>query len=261
MEAIRHLGRRRRPVSGTVGIGFRAIPRDHRNAGGCLEPLRARVARAVREQGDGLAAFQIKEHGARGRAFAQGAIVHPQPAGRGDVRQRLLAPQAPECVPAHPQVPLVAKLHPGCALAGAAQRDQALGEPAGASSPGGRPRGQAFGTDAATAGAIAAQPLAHAEREAHAILRPGQVGEGALIRTVDTPRWCGAEWTGHTGLRRGHAQRALRRSGIDVTRVEVQRGRIGEQACKDVGCLCGDDSGFLLKATMSMGKRLWMDEV
>jgi hypothetical protein len=118
VEAIRHLGRRRRTVSGTVGIGFRAIPRDHRNAGGCLEPLRARVARAVREQGDGLAAFQIKEHGARGRAFAQGAIVHPQPAGRGGVRQRLLAPQAPECVPAHPQVPLVAKLHPGCAPVG-----------------------------------------------------------------------------------------------------------------------------------------------
>jgi len=109
--------------------------------------------------------------------------------------------------------------------------------------------------------AMAAKPLAHAELEAHPILRPGQVGEGALIMTVDTPRWCGAEWTGHTGLRRVHEQGALRRSGSDVTRVEVQRGRIGEQACKDVGCLCGDESGFLLKATMAMGKRLWMYEV
>src|SRR5437899_1831761 len=141
------------------------------------------------------------------------------------------------------------------------RRTPALGQPEGASSPGGRPRGQAFGKDAATAVAMAAKPLAHAELEAHAILRPGQVGEGALIMTVDTPCWCGAEWTGHTGLRRVHEQGALRRSGSDVTRVEVQRGRIGEQACKDVGCLCGDESGFLLKATMAMGKRLWMYEV
>ena len=78
---------------------------------------------------------------------------------------------------------------------------------------------------------------------------------------VDAARRCRAEWTRDTGLRRVHEQGDLRCSGIDVTRVEVQRGRIGEQACKDVGCLCGDESGFLLKATMSMGKRLWTHEV
>ena len=108
VEALRHLGRLRRTVSGTVGIGFRAIPRDHRNAGVCLEPLRARVALAVREQGDGLAAFQSNEDGAIGLAFAQGEIVHPQHAGRGGVRQRLRAQQAQECVPAHPQAPRMA---------------------------------------------------------------------------------------------------------------------------------------------------------
>ena len=80
---------------------------------------------------------------------------------------------------------------------------------------------------------------------------------------VDAARRCRAKWTRtrDTGLRRVHEQGDLRCSGIDVTRFEVQRGRIGEQACEDVGCLCGDESGFLLKATMSMGKRMWMPEV
>ena len=43
-----------------------------------LEPLRERIALAVREEGDGLAAFQVNEDGAIGLAFAQGEIVDPQ---------------------------------------------------------------------------------------------------------------------------------------------------------------------------------------
>ena len=155
----------------------------------------------------------------------------------------------------------MAEAHPGCAAQGDAERHEALDEPQGTPGPGRSHGGQPFGTDAARAVAIAAEPLVHAELHTYLIVRPGQVGEGALIMTVDTPRWCGAEWTWHTGLRRGHEQGDLRRSGIDVTRVDVQRGRIGEQACKDVGCLCGDESRFLLKTTMSTGKRLWMYEV
>ena len=59
-----------------------------------LEPLRERVALAVREQGDGLAAFQIDEHRAIRVAFAQREIVHPQHAGRGAQRGRLPPEQA-----------------------------------------------------------------------------------------------------------------------------------------------------------------------
>ena len=109
--------------------------------------------------------------------------------------------------------------------------------------------------------AIAAKPLADAQLEAHVVLRPRQIGQGPCVTAVDTPRRESAEGTWDTGLRRVHEQGDLRCSGIDVTRFEVQRGRIGEQACEDVGCLCGDESGFLLKATMSMGKRMWMPEV
>ena len=112
VEAIRHLGGLRRTVPGAVGIGFRAIPRDHLHARVGLEPLRERVALAVREQGDGLAAFQIDEDRAIRVAFAQGEIVHPQHAGRGERRGRLPPEQAQQRVAAHHHVPRVAELHP-----------------------------------------------------------------------------------------------------------------------------------------------------
>lgn len=89
VEAIRHLGGLRRPVPGAVGIGFRAIPCDDLHARVGLEPLRERVALAVREQSDGLAALQINEDGAIRVAFPQGEIVYPQHAGRGERRGRL----------------------------------------------------------------------------------------------------------------------------------------------------------------------------
>src|SRR5882672_3942430 len=89
------------------------------------------------------------------------------------------------------------------------------------------------------------------------VLRPGEIGQGPCVTTVDTPRRDSAQWTGHAGLRRAYQEGNLRRSGVDVTGGKAQRGGIGEQAGKDVGCLCGDESGFLLKTTMSMGKRLW----
>jgi hypothetical protein len=82
-EAIRHLGRLGRPVPGAVSIGFGPIPRDPLHARVALEPLRERVAVAVRKQGAGLVAFQRPEDGAIGRAFAQGEIVYAPQAGRG----------------------------------------------------------------------------------------------------------------------------------------------------------------------------------
>ena len=222
VEALRHLGRLRRTVSGTVGIGFRAIPRDHRNAGVCLEPLRARVALAVREQGDGLAAFQSNEDGAIGLAFAQGEIVHPQHAGRGERWGRLPTQQAQQRIATHRQVPGVAEAHPRLAPQRHTERDEALGEPQRAPRPGGGHGGDPFGKDAATAGAIAAKPFAHPQLEAHAILRPGQIRQGAPIVTMDAPRRGGAQRTGGAGLRRLHAQGHLRRGVVDVTRLKAQ---------------------------------------
>jgi hypothetical protein len=104
-----------------------------------------------------------------------------------------------------------------------AERNEALGQPQGAARPGDCHHGEAFGEDAAAAVAIAAEPLAHAELEAHTIVRPGQVGEGALVVAVDTPGGGSAERTGHTGLRRSHPQGDQRRGSIDIPSVEGQR--------------------------------------
>ena len=78
-------------------------------------------------------------------------------------------------------------------------------------------RRQPFGEDATAAGTIAAEPLADAELEAHAVRCPRQIGQGPCVTTVDTPRGERTQRTGHVGLRRMHQERDLRRRGGDVT--------------------------------------------
>jgi hypothetical protein len=84
-----------------------------------------------------------------------------------------------------------------------------------------RPR-QTLLTKHTAASAIAAKPFAHPQLEAHPILRPGQVRQGAPIVTMDAPRWGGAQRTGGAGLRRLYAQGDLRRGVVDVTRLKAQ---------------------------------------
>ena len=103
--------------------------------------------------------------------------------------------------------------------------------------------------------AIGAKPLADAQLQPHTVLRPGQVGEGACVVTMDAPRWSGAERTGCAGLDRLHAQGDLRRGVIDLTRLEAQRGRIGQQTGQDGRGWCRDESGLLLLLMMSLGQR------
>ena len=50
---------------------------------------------------------------------------------------------------------------------------------------------------------------------------------------MDTPRWGSAQRTGGAGLHRLHAQGDLCRGVIDLTRLEAQRGRIGQQTGQD----------------------------
>jgi len=124
-------------------------------------------------------------------------------------------------VPAPHQIPLVAQTHTGLAPQRHAEGDEALGQPQRAARPGGGDGRQAFREDAAAAAAIAAKPFADPQLEAHPILRPGQVRQGAPIVTMDAPRWSGAERTGRADLGRLHAQGDLRRGGVNVTRVEA----------------------------------------
>jgi hypothetical protein len=174
-----------------------------------------------------MVAFQINEHRAIGLAFPQGEVIDTEHLGRGERRGRLLAEHAQQRVAAHHHVPRVAELRPSLPPKGHAQGNQALREPQRAARPGGRHGWQAFGEDAAAAAAIAAKPFADAELEAHPILRPGQVRQGAPIVTMDTPRRSSAQRTGGAGLRRLHAQGDLRRGVVDLAGREAQHGRIG----------------------------------
>jgi len=77
------------PLTRPVCVGGRAIARDHLDPRMVLEPLRQRVALAVWEERDGLAAFQVHEGGALRVAFPQRLIIHAQDPGRREVRLRL----------------------------------------------------------------------------------------------------------------------------------------------------------------------------
>ena len=77
----------------------------------------------------------------------------------------------------------------------------------------------------AVIGAIAAKPLVHAQLEVQAIRRPGQISQRAFVVTMDTLR-CGTQRTRRRGLSRVHAQGERRRGGIDLVRLEAQRGGV-----------------------------------
>ena len=257
MEAVRDLGRRGRPLPRALGIGASTDPARS------PPPLDAPGATGPRSRPSDPGAAR-RAAGAPGppgschRSAVCAGRNRPPPApvgvgktGSGSLRSRRsrvfrLTTRShwwPSCTPA-------------CAPQGHAEGAQALGQPQGAPSPGSGHRGQAFGEDTATAGAIAAKPLADAELEAHAIMRPGQVGQGALIVTVDAPRWGGAQRTGRRGLRRAHAQGDLCRG---VSRPHTPRGAAwSHQVTSGSGrCVAGVEmkAGSSFHRCMSLGQR------
>ena len=119
-----------------------------------------------------------------------------------------------------------AQTHTGLASQSHAEGEEALGQPQGTARPGGRHGGQTLGEDAAWTGTIAAKPFADPQLEGHPILRPGQVGQGAPVVTMDALGRDGAQRTGRAGLGRLHAQGDLRGRLIDLTGLHVQQGRI-----------------------------------
>jgi hypothetical protein len=226
MKAIRDLGGLGRAVTSAFRIGARAISRNDLHPGVLPQPLRHCLGRAIREERHGLVALQIDQDRPIRLAFPQGEIVHPKDGGCGKRRNRQPPEQTQQGVPAHHQAPLVADVHASLATQRQGNGHETLGEPQRAPRPGGGHGGQAFGEDPATAVTIAAEPLADAQLETHAVLRPRQIGQGPFVTAVDTPRRCGAQRTGHAGLRRAYPQGDLRRGVIDMTRLEAQCGRI-----------------------------------
>ena len=81
MKAIGNLRGGGGPVTRPVGVGGRAVARDHLDSRMGLEPLRQGVGGAIREQRHGLPALQIDQHRSIGLAFPQREIVHAEARG------------------------------------------------------------------------------------------------------------------------------------------------------------------------------------
>ena len=200
-----------------LGIGGRAIARDHLHSRMLQEPLRHGRSRAIREERDGLVALQIDQDRAIRVAFPEREVIHTEHRGGRQRRDWQPPEQAQQGIAAHRQTPALAEAHPGLAPQGEGDGNQALSQPQRAPRPRGGDGRQPLGKDAATAGRVAAEPLADAQLQAHAILRPREIGQGPFIPTVDMARREGAQWTGDAGLRRAHQQRDLGRRGVNVT--------------------------------------------
>jgi hypothetical protein len=110
--------------------------------------------------------------------------------GRAALRRAALALYSPEAGGGHPT------LRDRSGVCSGSTRGVGHKEAPYASGPGGGHGGQAFGEDAATAVWIVAKPLADAQLQAHALLRPRQIGNGAFIGVActgpGTPKapWC-----------------------------------------------------------------------
>ena len=145
-----------------LGIRTRPISCNHLHTRVLAQPLRHRFGGPLREQRHGLAALQVHQDRAIGVPFAQGEVIHPQHPGRGERRGRLLAEHAQGGWRGSSPRPTRGRAAPQPSPKRPAEGEQALSEPQRAARPGGDHRGQAFGEDAAAAGAIAAKPFAHA---------------------------------------------------------------------------------------------------
>jgi hypothetical protein len=115
MQTVRDLRRGGYPLAHALGIRTGPIPRDDLYPRVCLEPLRHRLGRAVRQQRHGLVALQVHEDGAIGVPSAQGEIIHAQHGRGGGRGDGLLAQQMQQRLSAHGAAPALPEAHPGLA--------------------------------------------------------------------------------------------------------------------------------------------------
>ena len=174
---------------GSLRVPLAARPRHRRSRAPARSPCHPGCSRSHGATGaagrsgrraTGWRRSRSTQQGALRLAFAQGEISHAKDGGRGARRGRLPAEQAQQCVPAHPQVPRGAEVHPSRPPERHAQGHKALGQPQRAPRPGGRDGGQPFGEDGRRQWRCAAKPLADPQLEAHTGLRPGQISQGAI---------------------------------------------------------------------------------
>ena len=127
-------------------------------------------------------------------------------------------------------------------------------EPQGPAGPGSHHRRQAFRKNAARTGGRVAKPLAHLELDAHRVGAPGDIGEGAVIPTVDAGGRSLAVRAGHLDRGGRHLEREGRRQIIKVPGLEGQGRGIGQKMGKQGEQGCGNESGVSLCQGYTKGR-------
>ena len=192
MKAVRDLGGGRGPVACALGIGARPIPRDDLHPGVLPEPLRHGARRcdpgagprAGGAPGPPGSCHRCAVSAGRNRPPRARVGVGNDGAGcRRSRRSRVfrLTARPQRWLRRTPALP--PKATPRATRRWASR---SVRRAQGAATVGSRSVKMRR-----AAGAIAAEPLADAQLEAHAIVRPRQIGQGACVAAVDTPRW---EW-------------------------------------------------------------------
>ena len=135
----------------------------------------------------------------------------------------------------------------GCPAEGDAISEEELGEAQRPSRPRSGHGGQTFREYLTGARGMVTEKLAHAELQAHSVGAPRQISQGPCIPAVDACGLSVAERAGNRGLGRGHVERDLGGSIIDVPRLQRQRRLIWQEAGKESQNRCRNESGVLLR--------------
>jgi hypothetical protein len=220
-EAVRDLGGGGSPWAGALGIGAPAVPCAHLAPGMALEPRGDGLGVPLRQESDGLAAFEIHEHRARRLACAERAIVHPKDRGGGSLWPRERAPDAQPRVPTPRHVPGVAQQHAGPPPERQPKGDQALDQPPRPPGPRRGHRREPFRAEAAPTGKVGTKPLADTSRQAHTIRCPRQIGQCTAAAAMEARGRHSADRTRHKGLGGGHGGGEQRRGGVETPGVKA----------------------------------------
>ncbi len=220
-EAIRDLGGGGSPLAGALGLGAPAVPCDHLDPGMSLEPLGDGLGVPLRQESNGLAAFEINAHRAIRLAFAERELVHPKDRGGGSLWLSELAQDAQPRVPTPRHVPGVAQQHAGPPPERQTKGDQALDKPPRPPGPRRGHRREPFREEAAPTGKVCTKPLADTSLQAHTIGCPRQIGERAAVAAMDARGRHSADRTRHNSLGGGHRDGEQRRGGVETPCVKA----------------------------------------
>lgn len=185
MEPIGNLDGVRCASSRAIGIVQCSIARDDLHAGMCLQPVRERLSRAIAEHLDGLVTFQINEQCSVGLTFTKGKIVHTDDLWLRVCEHGHTTSKAEEG--ARTDGHTLASRRPRAGFTALVESDvslfsaQTLGTACGRCNQ----RRETFGKDSTRTGWVAAKELADVDREPHRGGGPWQIGDGAIVATMD----------------------------------------------------------------------------